>query len=737
MEHILELHEFFVEGGNPDRSHVLLHITEPSSPSEMQKGYFFALVEIVGGTAEQIEHLQLIIDALETGYYETEDTDDKDAFELTVEYVNRRGHHMLKQHNAMITCLVGVLRGHSLSFAYHGLPELYLMYSNKEQDGVMKLCEDDTDSREQLFSSITQGTLNSGDYLYASTPHTSDYLSIDRVQKILTGRPTRHAADHVEKVLKDLRNDLSFGGLMLHILKKPEIPKTGSRPKPIVEEDDTDLLDLDARAAKTQQVLSPPLMSSMKDKVRSYKEERKSKPQRSRKTTVETNHRARQAPKPSVGNQLLVTIGRTVVGSLIALVQAGKKLIILLGKVCVGMLLLITNRGGQRETVIAAVRRSIQNKKQWIEDLPILSKLLFVLTIIFGIIFVASIGIIRVKENRQAIAQQYTSSVQAIQDKQSAAEASLIYDDREKALILLQEAQILLADLPENSQERRETKQRLHAGIEDVLLSLRNMTVVEPRTIVDLKTINEQANTAQLAMIDGQLVAYGADDSQLYFVDPNTSQTSMKQYESSIHLQRHSTPKEDDEIVFITRDQGIASYSKETNTVRTKDIVLANDQAALADIFVYNQRLYAIDVANNQLFRHSKTQTGYDRGSAWITDDVDVSDGTAVAIDGDIFILKSNGQLLKFAKGKREEFSISGLDPQLDKPTMLWTYNDVNNLYILEPTNKRVVVLDKNGKLLTQYTAETWQQPSGMVVDETKNTVYLLDQNTVYSFSLS
>jgi len=104
---MLELHEFFVEGGDQDKSHVLLHITEPSTPEEEEKGYFFAVAEINNGTIEQIEHLQQMIDDLESGYYETDDEEDstsakatadkKNAFEISLEYINRRGHHILQE----------------------------------------------------------------------------------------------------------------------------------------------------------------------------------------------------------------------------------------------------------------------------------------------------------------------------------------------------------------------------------------------------------------------------------------------------------------------------------------------------------------------------------------------------------------------------------------------------------------------------------------------------------------
>ena len=130
MSDVLELHEFFVEGGDRDKSHVLLHITEPSGQKDLDKGYFFVLAEIENGHIEQIKELQQLIDDLESGYYETEDDQEKSAFELTLEYINRRSHKLLEYENSNLNCLVGVLQGKHLSFAYHGQPNINLYFKH-------------------------------------------------------------------------------------------------------------------------------------------------------------------------------------------------------------------------------------------------------------------------------------------------------------------------------------------------------------------------------------------------------------------------------------------------------------------------------------------------------------------------------------------------------------------------------------------------------------------------------
>ena len=67
----VDIREFFVEGDDQKTSHVLLHITEPSTAEEIEKGYFLALCEINNLIVESAargeilsrEAVSLIVDA--------------------------------------------------------------------------------------------------------------------------------------------------------------------------------------------------------------------------------------------------------------------------------------------------------------------------------------------------------------------------------------------------------------------------------------------------------------------------------------------------------------------------------------------------------------------------------------------------------------------------------------------------------------------------------------------------
>ncbi|MFZ2190375.1 MAG: hypothetical protein WA057_06765 [Candidatus Magasanikiibacteriota bacterium] len=756
MQDILEIHEFFVEGKKQERSHVLLHITEPGTPEEYKKGYFFAIAEINNGNLEQIEHLQQMIDDLESNYYEMDEEEGKDSFESSLEFINKRGHHILQYKDSVINCLVGVLRDHELSFAYHGTPHTILFYHDKNEDlqEINILAEDNANEPEHLFSSMMQGSINENDHFYVATPHVVDYFTDDRIKKILALKNTRQSAEHIQRVLKDLDSDVSFGGIFFHFPTKTQIPKTGRLPLGSEKGSADSLNKMIEHTRTTEEIMSPPIMSNITGTVKGFLAERKDikakkkleKIQNQRQKNleitqrggVETNHRTRedQPDSNNLFNIVLIAIGRGIVNLVLWLYNLIKTIILFVGKALLSGFILITNHGGQREVIINEQKQKINFQKDKISSMPLSSKILLGITIIFALVFIASISYFKIRENYQASKQVYNNQVQAIVDKKVAADASIIYNDEGKAMTLLQEAKNAIAQLPTDSKAEKEKITELNNAVNETLMKLRKLTVVSPELIIDLKQTKPEANVQGLALIDNTLVAYGADDVNLYKINPSTKQAEAVIHNTIPHLLSADTPKENDKIVFITGKDSVANYNKESSTLSKLDITFPHDNTQMADIFIYNLRAYILDPVNKQVYRHNPTQTGYDKGADWIKDQADLSDAVSIAIDGDAFILKKNGEIYKYVSGNKADFNISGLDPKLDNPSQIWTYNGVNNIYVLEPTNKRVVVLDKTGKMLSQYTANEWQNPTGMIVKESEKTIYVLDSNKIYKFGI-
>ncbi|MBI5728579.1 MAG: hypothetical protein HY984_02395 [Candidatus Magasanikbacteria bacterium] len=739
---MLAIREFFVEGKHPEKSHVLLHVTEPSTKEELAKGYFFAISEIDNGTTEQIEHLQKLIDDFESGYYETDEEAGRDAFEVNVEFINRRGHHILQNQHARVHCVLGVIRGQAVSLTYHGEPVATLLYQDKTGPHQLPIIEPNSDDVKpgQLFSALLQGSLNPGDHLYVSTPNVTEFIPLDRIEKLVFSRPTEQTVEHVEKVLRGARTAHSYGGLLAHFLTKEEIPKTGRQPKFLLDDSAKSMERLATREQSTEQLLSPKLIRETKQKMKDYVAARNEEPPEQvipkEGKATETNYRPRRPKRPSPVGALLTSFARAMVLGGRGLVRVVGKGLRTMGKLFIAIILLITNKGGQRQTVLHAWQEWLAVKKQAVRDLSLVSKILFGVAVAATITFFVGVSYLRWQTARTAMEQARRAEIQELQTKSDDAEARLRYGDEAAAASLVADAKRRLELLIKERPQEMNKLASLQTNLKRLDDKLQKRELIAPTLIAEIKAA-DQARLEKLVMIDGNLIAYGPEETHFYHLDSTTKKLTSQEYSPLFHLRSGSTPKENDVTVFAIGDQGIAAYDKKTGVLSTKDIQFPLSNTRLRDIFVYNQRLYTLDVGNGRIYKHNRTQTGYDRGQNWLKDNgVKLDDAVSFAIDGDVYVLNARGEILHFSGGNQVPLATTGLLTPLAEPKIIWTYNGVDDLYVLEAKEKRVIVMGKSGQVKKQYTAKEWQSPTGMAIDTNRHRIFILDNNKIYEFPI-
>jgi len=752
MKEVLEINEFFIEGTNQKKSHVLLHITEPGTPEELSKGYFFALAEINNGTLEQIEYLQQMIDDLESGYYETNDEPEKNSFEITLEYINRRGHHILENKEALINCIIGVIRKKEVYFAYHGKPNASIFYQEQGELQTMDILSDQNDEEKnnQLFSSILQGNINEGDYLFVNTPHVNDYFTNDRIKKLLSIKNNRQVATHLEKTLQDINSEYSFGGIFIHIPSYLKILRPSNQKKEAGSI--ASLNQMIDRERNTDEIMSPPILGALKKNLNNYKEKKKEEEQTKnllrlqekrrqeinkikKHGNIETNIRphSNRKKQPALDG-ILINLGKALVTGTLWIINFLKLILITFFRILIGLFFFITNKDKRRQEVIKSVKNNFKNQKEKINSLSLFSKIIFFIFIILAITFVSSLTYFKIKKVNESKRIAYSNQIQAIKDKQMAAEANLIYNNNDSALTMLSEARDILNQLPSDSPEQMEEKTKLQEQLEENLNKIRKMETKNSELLADFTTNNDSLKIQKIAYLNNEIIAYGQDENNIYILNPITKTIETKNLSAIKNLKFDSTPKENDQIIFITDNNELAVYDLNSKLINKKEISYPINNIQYGPIFIYNRKLYGVDRHSGQIYRHNSTQTGFDQGVTWLKNTEDLSNVISMAIDGDIFVLKNNGEINKFTKGEKNNFIITGLDPILNNPKEIWTYNDTDKIYILEESNKRVVILNKEGKMLQQFTATEWQNPTDMVVRENEKAIYILDNNKIYRF---
>jgi serine/threonine protein phosphatase PrpC len=327
---------------------------------------------------------------------------------------------------------------------------------------------------------------------------------------------------------------------------------------------------------------------------------------------------------------------------------------------------------------------------------------------------------------------QYQISLNNIQSKFIAAQDSLIIDDREQAQIFLQQAIGLIAELPAQTALQKAQKQSLNRKVATQLLLAQGVNLTAPQLLTESMTPGIDFTPRQLLLKEGSLYTFDEQNNGIYKLDLANSESAKLEISASqvgnlILAIDHTGAG----IIFYHSLDGLAQLDLETNKLNSLEWNRTWQGKPRASD-VYQNKLYLIS-SENKLLKYTRSITGFTQEVEWLKDEslVDLAGAVDMAIDGSIWILKKNGEIIKLFKGEQEDF-VFDINPKLQGPTSLFTDMDVNYLYILDPPSKRIVVLNKSGKLINQFTAQEFTDIADFAVDEAARKIYLLDNGKVF-----
>ncbi len=755
MEYKLQLHEFFIEGGNREKSHVLLHITEPSNEKERQKGYFFAVCELNNTTTKDIVRLQNIVDEIESRYYEAPQNINENSLETVLKNINRENQPP-ENESVQRHCVVGVIKDQEIVFSFCGHPKMLLFYKAKDdsykQMDLISTNQDETD--DQLFSQIVEGKITVNDFLFISTPQLNEYFNDDRLIKIITTRSSRQSAQHIERILSDIRNESSFGGMVIQLNEEKPSLMTNLKRRPLSKgESEKSLHDLFATEKNTASTMSPSLFPNINDRIKTAFQ--KEPDNESKKgldiqptiipAEINSAHLRQYHAKPPTPQktdfykQFLKTALKTIfVGLKYTVNYIWLFLLIILNLLIkishfISLLFfLATNYQHRRRNILENWSQQWHSFKLGIKNLPKTTKIFFTFSALILIIFISSIFFIQRNQLRLAQEKQSQQIIREIIAHKDAAESSAIYKDSSNTLNESQMVKQLISKL--DCKKYKKECDTFNQQIESVLAQIRKETIATPDLIFDWN--KQEMNLAYLTKINNQILILSTDSSTIIIYDLLTKQSKYLTT-SLINFNGIAVPKENDYAAILSNNKIITLYDPKNSSLTTAEVSYPNTDAKINDLIIYNRRLYSLDVTNNQIYKHENIKNGFGQGKEWIKDiSVNIKNGLSLTTDGDMFISQTDGSIEKLTAGNKQPFEILELDPILKTGGQIWTYTDKQYIYLLDSINKRLIILQKDGHLKSQITAKEWKNPKSMIVDEQNKTAFVLDSNKLYQINL-
>jgi hypothetical protein len=189
-----------------------------------------------------------------------------------------------------------------------------------------------------------------------------------------------------------------------------------------------------------------------------------------------------------------------------------------------------------------------------------------------------------------------------------------------------------------------------------------------------------------------------------------------------------------DEMVFFTKSGSVVEWSGG----QASSAITADDtwQPATA-IAAFSKFLYFLDPAADQIWKYERRDSGFTMPEGWIADGTDISKGVDFVIDGSVFVLTSEGEIIKFHRGAKADFTLKDLPEGKLSGDRLYTDESLSQIFVLDRGQKRIYILDKTDTEAV-YNKQVILENTEPVVDiyAREGRLFVLGEQKIYEVKL-
>lgn len=300
-----------------------------------------------------------------------------------------------------------------------------------------------------------------------------------------------------------------------------------------------------------------------------------------------------------------------------------------------------------------------------------------------------------------------------------------------KARELLLEAQGFLRELGEIESSPRELVD-FEKELEVSLARVLHEHQVEPKVFFDLELIKAGASGSDWDFSAEKMVILDKGKSTIYSLGLEDKQSAI--LAGGENLSASSQIAAFLPRIFTLTKEGIAESNQET---RGQKLVIGvdDDWHEIVDLRAFDGNLYFLE-KEGKIWKYSVKEGQFGVKEAWLESGPVGSEAISMAIDGSVWVLNSDGGILKYVRGRRDVFGVAGLDKPLLNPAAIYADADQEKIYVLDRGNSRVLVLAKSGEYDSQYLWEGFREATDLVASEKAGKILVLKGSKVYETQL-
>ncbi|MFH0937078.1 MAG: hypothetical protein V1808_02205 [Candidatus Daviesbacteria bacterium] len=365
-----------------------------------------------------------------------------------------------------------------------------------------------------------------------------------------------------------------------------------------------------------------------------------------------------------------------------------------------------------------------------IRFLPRTKKRMALVGLVLLIIVLVFLGISYKKGKDREIWANFNQNFKAASESFNKAQ-SLKDSDLVQSVKSLEESKKSLAEAlkiqPQN-QEALNLKKQIEEGTSTIL---RVSQVNDFPLWLDLELVKKGFRAKKLSLSHGKILVLDDVTGSLVKIDLASKAPQILAGEEKLGEAKLASLNGNVSWIF-SQDKGIIKHDG-TGSQITVAAKPDSEWGNITDIYGFAGNIYLLDDDKNQIWKYMPIEAGYSDKRNYFREDTKASLGGTIKmqIDSSIWVLKGNGEILKFTQGASDYFALSGLDKGVKDPKSFFVSDQTDNIYILDSGNNKLVVVDKKGVYKSSYASDKFSTFSDLVVDEKGKKVYLLEGSKI------
>lgn len=247
-----------------------------------------------------------------------------------------------------------------------------------------------------------------------------------------------------------------------------------------------------------------------------------------------------------------------------------------------------------------------------------------------------------------------------------------------------------------------------------------NIAVKNKKELFSVAKVKDFSEIGALTAKGGSIILTDSTKGTLYIVKDSKSVSTDVKTPLSVTA--------DDAHIFLVGESLIARVDKNTEKAESGEL----GSTKVSSIDTFNGNMYVLATDKNDILKlFEPTNSGSSYFKEKPTGAIQ-----AFAIDGSVWLAEDHGALEKYTKGLKDSIPFSGMPDGISNNLALYTEEGFSNLYLLDKTSKKLLVIKKTGQYQNQYNLSEFDTVVGIAIDEKNNTGYLATKTTLFSFDL-